>query len=88
MQFNPLCAKLTEGSNTLKQFSNLLSVFDHFWGIGAKRVKVKRVEALGKSNSTFIIFELVDISLVISCLFPLKSSEYRKFSDDFRLKRD
>ena len=42
--FNPLSANFTKWPNTLKQFvrnlpPNCLSVFGHFCGIGAKRVK-------------------------------------------------
>ena len=41
---NPLSAKITKWSNTLKQFvgnlpTNCLSVFDHFVGLALKRLK-------------------------------------------------
>ena len=44
-EFNPLNAKFTKWSNTLKQFvgklpTNCLSVFDHFVGLTLKRLSV------------------------------------------------
>ena len=44
MEFNPLSANFTKGSNTLKQFvcnlpTNCLSVFDHFVGLALKGLK-------------------------------------------------
>ena len=45
-QLNPLSAKITKWSNTLKQFvgnlpTNCLSVFDHFVGLALKGLKMK-----------------------------------------------
>ena len=45
LQLNPLNAKFTKWSNTLKQFvgklpTNCLSVFDHFVGLTLKGLKV------------------------------------------------
>ena len=60
MILNPLSANPTKWSNMLKQISVLcelseLSVFDHFWGVGAKRVNV-----LSRSGSLQSPLELKD----------------------------
>ena len=52
--FNPLSAKFTKWSNTLKQFvpklpTNCLSVFDHFVGLAFKGLKV-----LDSTNERFV----------------------------------
>ena len=44
VNLNPLCANLTKGSNTLKQFvgnlaTNCLSKFDHFVKLALERLK-------------------------------------------------
>ena len=48
MTINPLSAKFTKWSNTLKQFvgklpTNCLSVFDHFSGLAFKRLKINSI---------------------------------------------
>ena len=61
--FNPLSAKPTKWSNTLKQFvgklaTNCLSVFDHFVGLALKGLRFS-LKVLAKINiKTFIRFEL------------------------------
>ena len=58
LNFNPLNAKITKWSNTLKQFvgnlsTNCLSVFDHFVGLGLKGLTRVRVVIF---NSLEVIF--------------------------------